>query len=120
VNEAEKALPRDDGTEPETILRAKYLDYCSAQVADILLLLSADEMYVLAHDAARDSGVSDELSLSYEEIVHLATERVSRKLALPPFEAWVEEYLTDPDRFEQQMLGLWVSELDNPPRNPED
>lgn len=114
MNEADQAHPRDDGKEPEATLRAKYLDYCSAQVADILLLLSADEMYVLAHDAARETGGSRELSLSYEEIVQLATERVSRKLALPPFEEWVEEYLIDPERFEQQMLGLWVSELEDP------
>ncbi len=45
--------PNSRDMEPEKVLRAKYLDYCSAQVADILLLLSPDEMYVLAQDAAR-------------------------------------------------------------------
>ena len=44
--------PKPRENEPEEVLRAKYLDYCSAQVADILLLLSPDEMFVLAQDAA--------------------------------------------------------------------
>lgn len=106
MSEAEMTPDRPRG-EPQDILRAKYLDFCSAQVADILLLLSADEMYVLAQDAARESEASKDLSLSYEEIVHLATQRVSRKLALPPFHVWVEDYLENPEKYEQQMLGLW-------------
>jgi hypothetical protein len=75
------------GSTPEEILKAKYLDFCSAQVADILLLLSPDEMFVLAQDAAREAGMTGELG--YEQIVTLATERVSRKLALPPFDIWL-------------------------------
>lgn len=114
MNEAGRVPSRKQGREPEAILRAKYLDFCSAQVADILLLLSPDEMYVLAQDAARESGVSGEHSLSYEQIVRLATERVSAKLALPTFDVWVEDYLADPERYEQQMLGLWESELEVP------
>ena len=57
---------REDGTEPEEVLRAKYLDYCSAQVAEILLLLSPDEMYVLAQDAAQDSGLAGDLGVGGE------------------------------------------------------
>ncbi len=100
---------QERSAEPEEILRAKYLDYCSAQVADILLLLTPDEMFVLAQDAARESGRAGEMG--YEEIVTLATERVSRKLALPPFEAWVLDYRQNPDRYDQYLMGLWRSEL---------
>ena len=100
--------PKEDGAEPEAVLRAKYLDYCSAQVADILLLLSPDEMFVLAQDAAREAGVSGDLG--YEQIVDLATGRVSRKLALPSFEVWVRNYREDPGRFDEDLLGLWESE----------
>jgi hypothetical protein len=96
-------------TEAERILKAKYLDYCSSQVADILLLLTPDEMFVLAQDAARESGRSGELG--YEEIVTLATERVSRKLALPPFDAWVLDYQDHPERYDQYLMGFWESEL---------
>lgn len=102
--------PEPAGTEPEAVLRAKYLDYCSAQVAEILLLLSNDEMFVLAQDAAREAGVSGDLG--YERIVELATGRVSKKLALPPFEVWAEEYKADPHRFDEDLMGLWESELE--------
>ena len=100
--------PKTEGNEPESVLRAKYLDYCSAQVADILLLLSPDEMFVLAQDAAKEAGLTGDLG--YEEIVNLATGRVSRKLALPPFEVWVRDYRADPSRYEEYFMGLWESE----------
>lgn len=93
----------------EEILRAKYLDYCSAQVADILLLLTPDEMYVLAQDAAREAGQSGELG--YDQIVSLATGRVSRKLALPPFDVWSRDYRANPERYDQYLMGLWRSDL---------
>lgn len=105
----ELAPTESESTESETVLRAKYIDYCSAQVADVLLLLSPDEMYVLAEDAAREAGLPDELG--YERIVSLATERISSKLALPPFQVWVGDYLSNPDRYEQYFMGLWESEL---------
>ena len=108
--ESGSGMPPTDknGGDSEEVLRAKYLDYCSAQVADILLLLSPDEMFVLAQDAARESGVPGDLG--YEEIVTLATERVSRKLALPPFEAWVMDYRAHPERYDQYLMGLWEAE----------
>jgi len=99
---------QEDG-DPELVLRAKYLDYCSAQVADVLLLLSPDEMYVLAEDAAREAGLSAELG--YDQIVRLATERISKKLALPPFDVWLRDYQAYPERYEQYFMGLWESEL---------
>ena len=104
--------PPDAGTgnvEPEEVLRAKYLDYCSAQIADILLLLSPDEMYLLAQEAAREVGAPGEFG--YGQIVELATGRVSRKLALPPFEIWVQDYLENPGRYDPYIMGLWESDL---------
>jgi len=100
--------------EPQEILRAKYFDYCSAQVADILLLLTPDEMFVLAQDASREVGQTGELG--YEKIVTLATERVSRKLALPPFEAWALDYQENPGRYDQYLMGFWEWDL---PRLPD-
>ena len=101
------------GAGPDEILRAKYLDFCSAQVADMLLLLSPDEMYVLAQDAAREAGMTGELG--YEQIVTLATERISKKLALPPFDVWALDYQENPERYEQYLLGFWESELPGSP-----
>lgn len=101
--------PHPAGSESEEVLRAKYLDYCSAQVADILLLLTPDEMYVLAQDAAREVDLSG--NLGYDEIVRLATEKVSRKLALPPFEVWSRDYRKNPEGYDEYLMGLWESEL---------
>lgn len=90
------------------VLRAKYLDYCSAQVADFLLFLSPDEMYVLARDAAEEAGLS--VDLSYDEIVRLATDRISDKLVLPPYEVWVRDYRKNPDFYDDYLMGFWESE----------
>ena len=107
--EAERSPSGGRSAEPEEILKAKYLDYCSFQVAEILLLLTPDEMYVLAQDAARDAGLSGELG--YDEIVRLATERVSGKLALPPFDVWSRDYRANPEDYEEYLMGFWESEL---------
>jgi hypothetical protein len=115
VRSEENQPPRGPkGSTPEEILKAKYLDFCSAQVADILLLLSPDEMFVLAQDAAKEAGMTGELG--YEQIVTLATERVSRKLALPPFDVWARDYEEDPERYDQYLMGFWETE---PPSRPE-
>ena len=94
------------------VLRAKYLDYCSAQVADLLLFLSPDEIYLLAQRAAQERGEPGEVS--YMRMVGVATGWLSEKIALPPFEVWVQDYLAHPDRYEEYFLGLWESELVRP------
>jgi hypothetical protein len=94
------------------VLRAKYLDYCSAQVADLLLFISPDEIYLLAQRAAQERG--DPGEVSYMRMVQVATEWLSEKMALPPFEVWVQDYLAHPDRYEEYFLGLWESELARP------
>jgi hypothetical protein len=99
----------EDGA--ESVVRAKYLDYCSARVAEVILRLSADEIYVLAQEAPRDAEMDDTENLSYDRIVRLATERLSQQLGLPPFEVWSAAYREDPTRFEGELLGLWESDL---------
>ena len=99
------------GGEPsDRVLRAKYLDYCSARVAEVLLRLTADDMYVLAQDVARESGTDDEMP-SFSTIVRLATERINRQLSLPDYPAWASEYKKDPEKYEQEMIGLWEADL---------
>lgn len=91
------------------MLRAKYLDYCSAQMADLLLFLSPDEIYLIAQRASAERG---EVEVhSYSTMVQVATEWLSAKVALPPFEVWLEDYLAHPDRYEAYFMGLWESEL---------
>ena len=94
--------------EPVEVLHAKYLDYCSSQVADLLLYLTPDEIYLLAQRAYRED--SGEGELSYEEMVRSATDWLSQKVALPPFEVWLEDYQAHPESYEEYFLGLWKSE----------
>ena len=93
------------------VLRAKYLDYCSARVAEALLRLTADEMYVLAQEVAGETTEADGDLPSFNEIVRLATDRITRDLALPPFSEWVGAYRKDPQRFDAEMIGLWREDV---------
>ena len=96
--------------EPLEVLRAKYLDYCSAQVADLLLYLSPDEIYLLAQRAHREQGGGGDLS--YIEMVRIATDWLSQKVALPPFEVWLTDYRTHPEQYDEYFMGLWESEAE--------
>ena len=113
MSDARPKKPQEgDGELAERVLRAKYLDYCSSQVAEHLLRLSPDEIYILAQDALRAGGRESEPS--YEQMVRLATEGVARRLTLPPFQQWAVEYKQNPARYDDQLIGLWESELDEP------
>jgi hypothetical protein len=96
--------------EPLPVLRAKYHDYCSAQVADLLIYMSPDEIYLLAHRAYREQGGEGEIS--YAEMVRVATEWLSHRVALPPFEVWVEDYRRHPEQYEEYFMGLWEADAD--------
>ncbi len=110
MNDADpKTPPHEQNSETDLVLRAKYVEYCSAQVAEHLLLLSPDEIYLLAEEAHRLQGGKGEPT--YERMVHLATTGVSRCLALPPFDAWAEDYARNPAQYEAHFLGLWESDL---------
>ena len=98
--------------EPPEVLRAKYVDYCSAQIADLLLYLSPDEIYLLAQRAYREEGVDEELT--YVQMVRIATDWLSRKISLPPFDLWLDDYRAHPERYDEYFLGLWESEAEVP------
>ncbi len=113
MSDARPEKPEDgDRDMAERVLRAKYLDYCSSQIAGHLVLLSPDEIYILAQEAHRVGGSKGEPS--YEQMVRLATEGVAQRLTLPPFEQWADEYKENPARYDDQLMGLWESELDEP------
>lgn len=101
---------RPDRSE-ESVLRAKHLDFCSAKVAEALLSLSPDEMYLLAEEAARTTVTSPASPPGYDTMVRLATERLADRLDLPTFEQFRDAYRTDPAAFDRELLGLWESEL---------
>jgi hypothetical protein len=109
-----KADRRADDASPDedAVARAKYLDYCSAQIADLLLYLSPDEIFVLAQRAGRDMG--EVTPPSYTRMVEVATRWLSARVALPPFDVWIEDYRSHPDRYESYFMGLWESDLKVP------
>ena len=112
MSRGEAAGPGPADPPGSEVLKAKYLDYCSAQVADLLLFLSPDEIYLISQRAAPEQGATGEAS--YTRMVQVATEWLSRKIRLPPFEVWVQDYLTHPDRYDEYLMGLWESELSGP------
>lgn len=100
----------------ERVLRAKYLDWCSARVADHFLAMSPDEIFELAERAEQaDQGPGDRpLSLAdlsdlttYRAVVERVTGVLADQLALPDYEAWLELYRSDPPAVEAELLGLW-------------
>ena len=116
---ANSSGPSSDGStssdDDDAVLRAKYLDYCSAQLADVVLNLSPDQIYTVAEKAARERG--EAFAGSYMQMVQVATEWLSGQVTLPPFEEWVEAYRRDPEQYESYLIGLWTDELDSTTEN---
>jgi hypothetical protein len=104
-------------SEAERELRAKYLDWCSARLADRFLRLTPDEIYELAQRASagsegggggREGGTSGVgTELSYRALVELVTETLKAQASLPSFEEWAVAYAEAPERFDDELLGLW-------------
>ena len=109
LSQREAAAPGGGDPGHSEILRAKYLDYCSAQLADLLVFLSPDEIYLIAQRAAQER--EDVGELNYTRMVQTATEWLASKTTLPPFEIWVEDYLAHPELYEEYFMGFWESEL---------
>jgi len=93
--------------EPADVLRAKYLDYCSAQLAELLLYLSPDDIFVLSRRISERDARAE--SPGWDRLVAVATEWLSERVALPPFDVWVRHYREDPERYEADFMGLWES-----------
>lgn len=92
----------------EVTLRAKYLDWCSARIAERFLALSPDEIYQLAERA--NSGPADQASppppLS-PAVISRVTEVLADEMELPTFEEWSAAYSEAPEEFDSDMLGFW-------------
>lgn len=104
----------------DKVLRAKYLDWCSAQLADRFLALSPDEIFELAERAARGDeqysgrslSASDEDGLaSYRAVVARVTEVLAGEMDLPSFAEWLDLYHADPATVEARLLGLWREKI---------
>ncbi len=125
----------------ERILRAKYLDWCSARVADRFLALTPDEIYQLAEvatqaeavsadplaslspffapndpeageHAARDAFTATHEAESFKALVAKVTEVLAERIGLPTFEEWSAAYQESPADFDTELLGFWREETD--------
>lgn len=110
---AENGAAENDSDEPLELLRAKYLDYCSAQLADLLLYLSPDEIFVLSEKISSED--PDSAGAGYGRIVRVATEWLAERVALPPFDVWLRDYRANPERYDSYLMGLWETGVPSRP-----
>lgn len=102
--------PSNTSESSREILRAKYVEYCSAQLADLLLYLSPDEIYLLAQRAGSREAPIEPPTQSYVGMVERATRWLASRVTLPPFEVWLDDYRRHPERYEAYLMGLWESD----------
>lgn len=101
----------------DRIRRAKYLDWCSARLAEQFLDLSPEQIYALARP--QEAGVSgpsrgaDRATLplptqaSYSSLVQRVTAALLERTPLPTYEQWSTAYDESPERFDVELLGYW-------------
>ncbi len=97
----------------EIELRTRYTDWCSARIAEHLLALSPEEVFLLSERSAQGGTppTPDEASGAFS--FHSRYSRAERsiraayeELGLPAFESWAVEYARDPARFDRDILGF--------------
>ena len=95
--------------EVDPILRAKYLDYCSARISEVFLSLTDEHTYRLMEEAAREADLSAG-ALGFQAMMQLVTRKLQKSVPLPDLETWIEEYTRAPERYDPYLLGLWESD----------
>ena len=98
------------------ILRAKYLDYCSARICDVFMGLDEEQVFELARAAEQRAGVA-QASLSFREIASVLVDQLHEDMALPEFDEWAVDYRKDPAAYDPYLLGLWKSYLESHARS---
>ena len=123
-------------TSEDREIRAKYLDWSSARLADGFLALTPDEIYELAERASHgreDALVASAASgpestmrpffppnaappewrdpVSFPLLVARVTEVLSEVLHLPTLEEWAAAYRKSPAEYDAELLGFWKESL---------
>jgi hypothetical protein len=117
---AETDLPtgstqRGDDGHTDAVLRAKYADFCSAQLTEVFLSLSDERIYELVEEEARLQNVGAG-KLGFRTMVKLATKRLRDSVPLPDYDTWKHDYEAEPERYERYLLGLWKPLVAGPRR----
>ncbi len=94
------------------MLRAKYLDYCSARISEVFLSLSDEHTYQLMEEAALEADVAIG-TLGFQGMMRLVTHKLRKSIPLPDIDTWIGEYREDPGRYDPYLLGLWEEEESN-------
>lgn len=89
----------------DSVLRRKYLDYRSRQLAGFFVYVSADDLHGLAR--RRLASRAGQGELTYGRLVEIAVEWLNNWVPLPPFHVWLEDYSANPLPYESYFLGLW-------------
>lgn len=100
----------------DEVLRAKYLDYCSARICDVFMGLDAEQVFELAKAAEQKAGAAQG-TLSFREIASVLVDQLYEDMALPDFNAWAADYRKDPEAYDPYLLGLWKSYLESHARS---
>ena len=91
----------------EAVLRAKYLDWCSARIAERFLALSPDQIYQLAERATH--GQTESVG-PLASLIARVTAVLADEMELPTLEEWMVAYSEAPEEFDHEMLGFWKEE----------
>ncbi len=113
TGKGEPPKSRKANADSEEVLRAKYLDYCSARVCDVFMELEEERVFELARAAEERAGVPLG-ALSLKDLTSLLVEQLLGDMALPDFENWAEEYREHPEEYDPYLLGLWKLGLGSP------
>lgn len=112
-NSGEDGLDTSEGvqrhSDPDSVLRAKYLDYCSARISEVFLSLTDEHTYQLMEEAAREADLTVG-ALSFQAMMRLVTHKLRKSVPLPDMETWIIDYAKHPELYDPYMLGLWESE----------
>lgn len=97
--------------------RAKYLDWCSARLAERFLDLTPEQIYELARpeevESTSGTGVARRTTLplpthqDYRALVQRVTDVLLERTPLPTYEQWSAAYDETPERFDVELLGFW-------------
>jgi len=109
--------PSKSLAESVEVLRAKYVDYCSARVCDVFMELEEEQVFELARAAERKAG-ADQGQLNFRDLANLLVDKLLSDVPLPDFETWSEDYQRNPERYDPYLLGLWKNSVESPATSP--
>lgn len=99
------------GVTIDAVLEAKYLDYCSARLAEVFLSLDAERIYGLVEEAAAEADLNP-ADLGFRKMVKLVTDKLTASVPLPDLREWAADYRAHPERYDPYLLGFWEESND--------